>query len=701
VSEELCFLFGVHDHQPAENFEDVIKDAVARAYHPFLQSVLDVPGVPVTVHCSGALLGFLREAAPGTFDLLGTLVAQGRVELLTGGFHEPILSMLPDWDKVGQIQALTDFLRSSFGVRPRGMWLAERVWEPHLPRVLREAGVEFVLLDDAHFALAGLEPEALGGYYLTEEQGATLAVFPISQRLRYLVPFADPEETVRYLDGRRAAGAVTLVDDGEKFGLWPGTDRLVYGERWLARFLDALGGTSWIRLSTFSRYLDAAPPAGRVYLPSASYREMGDWALPAAAAAELEEARRQLGRLPEGERIARLLRGGFWRNFLTKYPEVADCYWKMLRLSRRLREALEARPDDPRLLAARERLWRGQANDAYWHGVFGGCYLPHLRRGVKSALIGCERLLGAAEGAPALEWRLGDINGDGRPELAVRTPALSLVVQPERGGTLTELAFLPRELDAGDVLTRRPEAYHARVTDRTGEGGRGAAKTIHGEALPREAGLAGLLAYDAFRRASLLDGLFAEDGALDALSPWEAARLAIGERPMAHRVQAGPDSLELTLAIVRPDGMPLSLRKSVSVSGAGSQVRVRYGLTWSGAEALGARWGVQLNLALTAGEAPGRYFALPERPSLGGRGRVAGRRGLALVDEWIGCELALDWEAPAEVAWSPVETVSLSEAGFERIYQGTAVLLCWPLRLAPGAAWAQTLTLELRERARA
>jgi len=28
----------------------------------------------------------------------------------------------------------------------------------------------------------------------------------------------------------------------------------------------------------------------------------------------------------------------------------------------------------------RERLWQGQANDAYWHGVFGGCYLPHLRR---------------------------------------------------------------------------------------------------------------------------------------------------------------------------------------------------------------------------------------------------------------------------------------------------------------------------------
>src|SRR5205807_4101222 len=156
--------------------------------------------------------------APATFDLLGRLVSSGRVEILTGGFYEPILAMLPDEDKVGQIQALTEFLRANFGVRPRGMWLAERVWEPQLPRILRRAGVEFVLLDDAHFALAGLEPESLGGYYLTEEQGATLAVFPISQKLRYLVPFAGPAETIRYLEERRGPGAGALFPAGAELG---------------------------------------------------------------------------------------------------------------------------------------------------------------------------------------------------------------------------------------------------------------------------------------------------------------------------------------------------------------------------------------------------------------------------------------------------------------------------------------------------
>src|SRR4029077_19765660 len=124
----LTFLFGVHDHQPVGNFEFVVDEAVAKAYHPFLEALHEVPHVPVTVHCSGTLLAFLRERARPTFDLLGTLVSAGQVELLTGGFYEPILAMLPDSDKVGQIRALTEFLKSNFGVSPRGMWLGGGGW---------------------------------------------------------------------------------------------------------------------------------------------------------------------------------------------------------------------------------------------------------------------------------------------------------------------------------------------------------------------------------------------------------------------------------------------------------------------------------------------------------------------------------------------------------------------------------------------
>src|SRR2546430_1406567 len=417
--DRLAFCFGVHNHQPIGNFDHVMVDATERAYRPFLERLDQRPEVRLTVHCTGSLLEWLRERSPRTFDLLAALAGRRQVELLTGGFYEPILAVSPDQTSFGQIERLPAFLKPHFGVRPRGMGLAERVWEPHLPRVLAEAGVEYVLLDDSHFALAGLDADTLGGYYLTEDQGFRLRVFPISQRLRYLIPFGEVEASLEYLAARRGrVRAVTMVDDGEKFGAWPGTHAHVYEKGWLDRFFDRLLASDWLELTTLSDVVDRVEATDRVYLPTASYREMGEWALPAGAQRKLGQAKQELEQLGAGAEYADVLRGGFWRNFLAKYPEVADTYWKMLRLSHAVRAALARAPHDRDLVQAQIALRRGQANDAYWPGASGGCSLPHLRRAVKSALLECERRLSDSGATPMPVWTREDGNGDGYPEIS-------------------------------------------------------------------------------------------------------------------------------------------------------------------------------------------------------------------------------------------------------------------------------------------
>ena len=92
------------------------------------------------------------------------------------------------------------FLSSRFGANPTGLWLAERVWEPYLAKILAEAGVEWTLVDDNAFKSLGLEDKDLFGYYLTEEQGYSVKVFPISKHLRYSIPWHDVEEVIGYLD---------------------------------------------------------------------------------------------------------------------------------------------------------------------------------------------------------------------------------------------------------------------------------------------------------------------------------------------------------------------------------------------------------------------------------------------------------------------------------------------------------------------
>jgi alpha-amylase len=356
-------------------------------------------------------------------------------------------------------------------------------------------------------------------------------------------------------------------------------------------------------------------------------------------------------------------------------------------VSERLHEALTRRPDDPRLAAARDDLWRSQGNDAYWHGVFGGSYLPHLRRAASSALVSAERRLDEATGAPPLSWSREDVDGDGRAELRVRTPELTVTLRPEAGGTMTEFAFRLRDLDLAGVFTRRREMYHGRVKESAAASAEGEVKTIHAPASAKEEGLADLLEYDPWRRASLLDGLFGPGAPPDALSPWALAMASTGERAMRAEVVERGGEVVLTLGPTTVEELPLSYGKEIRVGAAGAGLRARYALRWSGDRRLEGRWAVQLNLALTAGDAPGRYYRVAGSPGLGSRGSLAGAASLTLVDEWIGCEVEIGWSAGGGAGWAPIETVSLSEGGFERIYQGSAVLVSWPLSLPPGGSW--------------
>jgi len=313
--------------------------------------------------------------------------------------------------------------------------------------------------------------------------------------------------------------------------------------------------------------------------------------------------------------------------------------------------------------------------------VFGGCYLPHLRRAVKSALLECERRLAEAGALPTPAWTREDGNGDGREEVYVRTRELTLTLNPALGGAITELGYLGRDLDVGDVLARRPEIYHAEVRAGSRRDGGAGVKTIHDAPAPKEAGLEALLAYDEVRRGSLLDGWFdAGTTPLDPVSPWERALLALPGEPLGCTTREVGGAIAVTFT--GGAEAPVSVEKAVTIREA--TVEVRYRLTAPAATPVAGRWAVQWNLALTAGDAPGRYLTATGRPSLGSTGRERDAAGVALVDEWIGVRARLAWAPAAELAWGPVQTVSVSEAGFERIYQGTAVLVVWPVGLRAG-----------------
>jgi alpha-amylase/alpha-mannosidase (GH57 family) len=446
------FVFGLHVHQPVGNFDHVFRSHVEEVYLPFLERCAERRFLPLALHVSGPLLEWLEHEGHAYLDVVGRLVADGQVEPLLAGFYEPVLPVLTREDRLEQIGWMREWLSTRFGADARGLWLTERVWEPGLARDLADAGVEHALVDDRHFLVAGFERVTLDRPWRTEAEGRSIALLPIDERLRYLIPFRSPPEIGAYLRSLAAGGhaVAVLADDGEKFGGWPGTADWVWKRGWLNDFLtemEHLAEQGVVRLSTPSAVVRDVPAGGLAYLPSASYREMELWSLPPRAAAVMERASEALADDPEGVTV---VRGGHWRGFLAKYDEANRMHKKAQVLSEMCRRA----GDPP---AARRAIGRAQCNDSYWHGVFGGLYLKHLRDAVWQNLAEAERMLRAGQG---LEAEQRDMDGDGMPDIWIHSASFSAVVRPHRGGALVELTDLKTGVNLANFLTRRRESYH-------------------------------------------------------------------------------------------------------------------------------------------------------------------------------------------------------------------------------------------------
>ncbi|HEK85702.1 MAG: alpha-amylase/4-alpha-glucanotransferase domain-containing protein [Candidatus Saccharicenans sp.] len=481
--KKLKFLFAIHNHQPLGNFPHVLEMAYQQAYWPFLKTVNKFPYFKFALHFSGFLWEFICQKHKEALELIKEMVNRRQVELLGGAFYEPILTQIPEKDRQAQVTLMTRFLEETFGITPTGLWLAERVWEPHLASFLNRAGFRYTLLDEEHFHYARVEN--IYGYYATEDEGLIFNIFPIDKTLRYYIPFKSYDQIKAYFQKIQDSGNDTAIigDDGEKFGLWPGTFDWVYNRGWLKGFLDFIAENQ-LEMMTFSEYLDQGQPLGRVYLPPASYEEMMEWVLPPAEQKEFLELKSSLK--PEDKKF---LRGGQFREFSLKYPESHHLRCRQLQVSTEVRNCQDRE--------AELELYRAQCNDAYWHGVFGGLYLPHLRRAVYQKLISAELRIPFVSG-----WEKYDFDLDGQDEWILRTPAFFAWAKPDIGGAITEIDYRSEGTNLTDVLTRRQEFYHLYTTSHTENGQH---KSIHelSRNLPPEAQK--WLEFDAYRRVSFLE----------------------------------------------------------------------------------------------------------------------------------------------------------------------------------------------------
>lgn len=647
----ISLLLGVHAHQPVGNFPEVLEDAHLRCYRPFIHTLHRFPDFHFAVHFSGWLLDWLFQHYPEDMALLREMVERGQVELFGAGDTEPVLAVIPHRDRVGQVTRLSDKLEKKLGQRPEGAWLTERVWEATVVPALADSRIRYVTVDDYHFLCSGKTAAELDGFYTTEEDGRRLDLFPISEALRYRFPFSPANEAVAYLESLADEGreAAVYFDDIEKFGIWPETYEWVYEKGWLVSFIEGVLASPKIRTQRYCDYHAAARTRGVVYLPTTSYIEMNEWSLPAPAANEYADLVARAKAEGRFERDKAFLRGGMWKNFLSRYPEANWMHKRMMELSARL----EQLPPGKRKPAMLDALYRAQANDAYWHGLFGGLYLPHLRRAVYHAIVELEGSLDQVDPRPARMKH--DFDLDGLDEVFLHNSAVQAVVRLDGNACVGEFDSYPLRHNFGDSLMRQAEHYYRKIHLRGDHGqhaGAGIASAhdrvaFKHEILPQD------LAADARPRGLFVDSLRQGGGEPAALRDYQL-------------------KTERDLSLTFADG---EVEKRVRLSENRLEASYRFGA--------GARgtFITEINLAMPSCDGPAGKFVFEGRVP-GGFGQpmeLAAVKELLLEDDVLGGAVKLTSSEPVRLASRPHFSVSQSEAGFEKIMQAVTLTLEWPL----------------------
>src|SRR5438105_918078 len=231
------------------------------------------------------------------------------------------------------------------------------------------------------------------------------------------------------------------------------------------------------------------------------------------------------------------MKGGFWRNFMVRYPEINTQHKKMLRVHDKIAEVRQALEQSGNMGLyddiGYEDLLRGQSNDTYWHGLFGGIYLTDVRARIYAYLIRAQQ---AAEHAlyGDEDWirpETTDFDCDSIQELLIEGNALNLYIDLADGGSIFEWDLRKHNYNLASTLSRRPEGYHQTLKDfedkrraqaeaagMSASGGPAGSPSSQGEVRVKEAGLDRYLNYDPYRRGCMIDHFIGPGTTLEAFS---------------------------------------------------------------------------------------------------------------------------------------------------------------------------------------
>lgn len=123
--------------------------AYKSVYKPLVSLLMERPDLKFSFYFTGPQIEYFKKKNPEFLLALKNLISKKQVEIIGGGYYNPLFPLILPADRAAQIEKLTLTHRQNFGKRPRGASLFCDSWDPALLSTLDAASLEYVLLDSS------------------------------------------------------------------------------------------------------------------------------------------------------------------------------------------------------------------------------------------------------------------------------------------------------------------------------------------------------------------------------------------------------------------------------------------------------------------------------------------------------------------------------------------------------------------------
>lgn len=429
MNSKLNVILCAFDHLPSGVHEAEFEAHYNTEIKPLTSALDKFPQINVVFHYSGVILHWIERRHPELFMLFEDFLSRKQAELLGGGFYSPVFPLLPQSDKIGQIEMLTTYLRKQFGKRPQGCWLPDMSWDQNLVGALNSCGLSYTFLDEEQFSRLGIKAGA-GGIYspcLTEDQGKLITVFPLAVSLgRELLNGKGPEILNELLEKlpQNENDQVLVIPIGRNFSAEkkinnPADSSDNQSEMEYEKLFDKLSNLNpRIRFTTPSKIHKTLRFLGKNYFPVV-------W--PSASGSETHP-----------------------RQFIINHPEAGGIYAKMIYVHTLINNQL--RGDKTRKRTAMEEHWKAQDSGIFRLGSASSPGLFHspVRKAAYRSLIEAEKITREKRKfTPSLSVFDFDLDGEG--EYIFLDDKINCCIK-NRGAGIFELDYLPAAWNYLDTL---------------------------------------------------------------------------------------------------------------------------------------------------------------------------------------------------------------------------------------------------------